>query len=126
MNQEASSMNSESPNRDPVEAWLRQNTVPPLPDGGFSQRVLSALPSRRPAPEAWRSWAVAAGGVAGGLAVVLLRSGGVSGFNSLAASLSSLAGSGADVLFLPGYGLALVFAAAVLILALETDESTNE
>jgi hypothetical protein len=42
---EPSDLKPDSRSDDPVEAWLRAGTdAPPLPDAGFSQRVLSALP----------------------------------------------------------------------------------
>lgn len=42
---EPTNLNSTPPDDDALEAWLRANSsLPPLPDDGFSRRVLGALP----------------------------------------------------------------------------------
>jgi len=64
----------ESPNLKPtppddaaLEAWLRANSsLPPLPDGGFSQRVLATLPRPSHRREARHSWLCLVGVVLGG------------------------------------------------------------
>ena len=64
---ESFDLNSRNPDDAQLEEWLRTNaTVPPLPDGGFSSRVLSALP---PSPVIARhSWARLVWGGTGALA----------------------------------------------------------
>lgn len=74
-----------------VEAWLRANaTAAPLPDDGFSERVLTALPAAQPAAPArpaWGGWLYAAAAVLGVLAAS--RSGG-GGTRELRAQLADL------------------------------------
>jgi hypothetical protein len=64
------------PDRDPLEAWLSAKApVAPLPDEGFTARVLAALPP----PQRSFSWSrvlLYAGGTLGGLAVAWWRAGG--------------------------------------------------
>jgi hypothetical protein len=52
---------------DPVESWLRAKAVDPLPDNGFSARVIAALPPS-PASFSWRRLLLCAGGTLCGLA----------------------------------------------------------
>lgn len=66
---ESPDLKSTPPDDAALEAWLRAHSaLPPLPDAGFSHRVLATLPRPHPAPRhhARRSWlclaAVAAGG----------------------------------------------------------------
>lgn len=58
---------SPPPDDAPLETWLRANTaLPPLPDAGFSQRVLTALPAQpRRAGISPRLFVIGLGAVAG-------------------------------------------------------------
>ncbi len=68
---EPADLNPTPPDDPALEAWLRSGTaLPPLPDHGFSHRVLAALPPP-PAPVSSRVWACAVGAGAG-LGVVAL------------------------------------------------------
>ena len=54
-----------------LEAWLRTSaSLPPLPDGGFSPRVLSALPPPPPLISR-RGWLCMAGGLVGSVVAVI-------------------------------------------------------
>ncbi len=56
-----------TPPDDPqLEAWLRASTsLPPLPDNGFTQRVLTALPSPASRQSAQRTWVCVGGALVG-------------------------------------------------------------
>ncbi|MBI2518495.1 MAG: hypothetical protein HYV95_16570 [Opitutae bacterium] len=98
---EPDDLKSAPPDDPALDAWLRANaSLPPLPDDGFSQRVLTALPS---APRsARRLWLCAAGALAGtGVASFKLLQAG--GLPALAQSLHAAAGQ----LATPTVGLAL-------------------
>ncbi|HTB81082.1 MAG TPA: hypothetical protein VK717_09360 [Opitutaceae bacterium] len=58
-----------------LETLLREQAGPPLPDGGFSARVLAAIPPRRKARLGFRSWLIAASAL-GGFAFAWIRSAG--------------------------------------------------
>ena len=92
---ESFDLNSRNPDDVQLEEWLRTDaTVPPLPDGGFSSRVLRALP---PSPVIARhSWARLAWGGAGALAgLAMFAAQGASGtdFYSCLLQLGGNAGS---------------------------------
>jgi hypothetical protein len=64
------------PDRDPLEAWLSAKVpVAPLPDEGFTARVLAALPPP-PSTFSWHRLLLYAGGTLSGLAVAWWRAGG--------------------------------------------------
>jgi hypothetical protein len=68
-------MNPPPSSDDPwLEAQLRHEALPPLPDAGFSLQVLAALPTRRPAL-AWRRLALYGVGTLAGLALAFHRGG---------------------------------------------------
>lgn len=67
---EPTDLNSPDPTDDKLAAFLRSAASAPLPDDGFSARVLAALPPPRPAPLlARRDWIT--GSVALGLLFLL-------------------------------------------------------
>ena len=104
-----------TPPDDPqLEAWLRASaTLPPLPDDGFTQRVLTALPSPTRRPSAQRLW-FCLGGALVGIAVAGLGAG---HSGSLTASLPVLEESILSVLAklsVPAFGLALGITAVSL------------
>jgi anti-sigma factor RsiW len=70
-----------------LEAWLRASAaLPSVPDHGFTQRVLTALPARAARRSAQRSW-FCAGGALVGIVVAIL---GALSSGSLPASLPAL------------------------------------
>ena len=63
---EPSDLKSPAPDRDPLETWLRAGVAPtPLPDNGFSHRVLTSLPPRIPPARARRVICCVIGAAAG-------------------------------------------------------------
>ena len=69
---EPNDLNSLPPDEAQLDAWLRASTTqPPLPDDGFSQRVLSALPPPARPDSVRRLWFCVAGAlIGGGVAIV--------------------------------------------------------
>ena len=64
------------PDRDPLEAWLSAKApVAPLPDAGFTARVLAALPPPQ-SSISWRRLLLYATGTLSGLAVAWWQGGG--------------------------------------------------
>lgn len=62
---EPNNLNSPAPGDAALEGWLRTSApLPPLPDDGFSRRVLTALPPPVPRFSA-RTWACVGGAVVG-------------------------------------------------------------
>jgi hypothetical protein len=86
---EPSSLTPPFPGEDDLEARLRADTGPDLPDDGFALRVLAALPPPRPALR-WRGLLVPATGAAIGLAVAFLRGERWPDLASIAAAVNSL------------------------------------
>ena len=58
-----------------VDEWLRSDASTPLPDDGFSSRVLAALPPRRAREPSRRLWILPALGAAVGLLLIVARGG---------------------------------------------------
>jgi len=64
---ESPDLKSPPPDDAALETWLRANSsLPPLPDGGFSRRVLATLPRPARRHQARRSWLCLAGVMLGG------------------------------------------------------------
>lgn len=104
-----------NPADEPLELLLREPAAVPLPDDGFSTRVLAALPPpRRECLLGWRNW------VAVGLAAVLLLAFGPSltaGLETAATLFDGTAGRLVDLLDRPDLLLALAIIAGTLALS---------
>ncbi len=72
-------------------AWLAQEKPQPLPDAGFTRRVLKALPP--PSQRDWRSFAGIAAGAAIGLCWVTWNGGRISDLFNTATSVVNWVGS---------------------------------
>ena len=111
---EPTDLNPLQPDEPQLEAWLRASaTLPPLPDDGFTQRVLTALPATARQPSAQRFWFCAGGAVIGVIVAALgaLNSG--SRTASLMALQDSILATLAQ-LSVPAFGLALGITAVSL------------
>ena len=109
---ESEPLNTNQSEEDRLDAWLRSDAAVPLPDDGFSSRVLAALPPRRARAPAGRLWMLPAAGFVAGLALVIARGGASTGID-----VSPIAGLMTDVgsaLPRSSLGLALVVIVAVL------------
>ena len=106
---EPKDLKSDSPDDAPIEAWLRARaTLAPLPDDGFSTRVLAALPpAARSMKPALRPWLCAAGAIVG---CVLAASSGLTAPAAVdqVAALASALQTALTPLADPSFGLALV------------------
>jgi hypothetical protein len=127
---EPAHLNSPSPDDTQLDEWLRANaTVAPLPDAGFSQRVLAALPSRQ-APIAWRRALLCVAGALAG-AVIAQHERGWPQWSDLAQPLVDAARAASAFFADPWRCAALavaMMAAAVtttLVLTLRDDEPTG-
>jgi len=100
-------MNPSSPDDDRLDAWLRQPGAP-LADGGFSARVMAALPPRRPERFPWQRFLIPVAAAVAGLAIVAASGELEIGLNPLLAALgefthgSSAVSLGAGVPFVAG------------------------
>lgn len=103
---------------DPLERLLREDAREAIADGGFTARVLDALPARR-APRAWAQHALVFGSAALGCALAI----------ALSPAASSLLQGFQDVvhlrLFTPaaisGLAMSVALLASAVILALHAD-----
>jgi len=104
---EPTDLNPTPPDDPQLEAWLRASaSLPPLPDDGFTQRVLTALPSPASKHSAQRTW-VCVGGALVGIAVATF---GALSSGSLPASLPVFEDTiltALSQLSVPAFGLAL-------------------
>jgi len=104
---EPNDLNSLPPDDVQLEAWLRASTtLPPLPDDGFSQRVLTALPPPAREDSVWRRWFCVAGALTGGGVAAL----GAFGSGNQTAGLADLQDTILATLAqlsVPGFGLAV-------------------
>ena len=117
---EPANLRGNSPDDEQLDAWLRaQSSVSPLPDAGFSQRVLATLPPQASAHapaqvrSALRGWLLLAGLLAGGVMVFSSRSEPANiseKFAALLPSLQTAAKSFSD----PAVALALIVTGASL------------
>jgi hypothetical protein len=113
---EPTNLKPPSPPDDQIEAWLRTSSqLPPLPDDGFSARVVAALPARR---QNRRAWLCVAGAVVG---VVIAALGGAFSTEVFTQWQASSAEIG-RLLLDPMLFTALVIAALSAFYALKSDE----
>ena len=102
------------PDDAPLETWLRSSAArPPLPDDGFTARVLGALPPA-PAPAANRRRALVLAGTLAGAAVLWAHQDGWSLDSARLADLAPACGDPFGAPATPAFALAL---ALVLTLA---------
>jgi hypothetical protein len=117
------------PDRDPLEAWLSTKApVAPLPDEGFTARVLTALPPPQ-SSFSWHRLLLYATGTLSGLAVAWWQGGGgpnpvsiSSWWNGVLAQTVSLLGLLSD----PWWSLALASAivAAAVVFAIQVAQAS--
>ena len=104
---EPNDLKSLPPDDAQLEAWLRTSTMqPPLPDDGFTQRVLTALPPPARRHSALRLWFCVAGALTGGGVAAF----GVFGSGSQTADLTDLQAAILATLAqltVPAFGLAV-------------------
>ena len=104
---EPNDLNSLPPDEAQLDAWLRASTTqPPLPDDGFSQRVLSALPPPARPDSVRRLWFCVAGALIGGGVAALGAFGSDNQPAGLAALQDMILATLAQ-LSVPGFGLAV-------------------
>ena len=116
---EPSDLNFPSSDDAQIEAWLRTSSrLPPLPDNGFSARVVAALPARR---QNRRAWLCAAGTVLG-VAVAALGGAFSTDWSSVLPNWPSTGADMGRILFDPMLLCALVVAALSSLYALKSDE----
>ena len=104
-----------------LEAWLREDAGAPLPDDGFSARVVAALPPRPRATSVWLQALPIAVGAAAGVAFMGWRGGTID-----AASVSSALADGLSWIEQPAAAIALAIGALALVIASPSDESAEE
>jgi hypothetical protein len=107
---EPSDLNS-APDRDEaqLEAWLRQPTAP-LPDDGFSNRVLAALPPPTPARARWLRPAFCVAGAIVGAIVGRTSDSGIETWAQIQTALEPLRGALSDPAMLAAVTIAIVAA----------------
>jgi hypothetical protein len=107
------------PAADRIEALLRQPAAAPLADGGFTARVLAALPPpRREGMFGWREWLLAGG------ATGLLLAGGpgvAAGLEDPGTALGGTLAALVTALDQPALLLAAIIIASTLILTVEEE-----
>ncbi len=105
----------------PLDDWLRANAaLPPLPDDGFSHRVISALPAPRRTRPSHRGLAVTVGALVG----VLVAAYPLMPRDARAPQLSGVADAlqhALEVLSAPGAGIAFGVTLVSLLLAFWRD-----
>lgn len=116
---EPANLNSPEPADDRLEDLLRQKRSAPLADGGFSARVLAALPPRENRRLAWGRTAVLMAATLAGFAVALAQGG---HWIDLPTQLEQAVAAVSDQLADPQISLALAITAASLALALNFDD----
>lgn len=128
---EPANVNSPPPDEAQFEAWMRRNAATaPLPDAGFSARVLTALPPRR-APFAWRRTLLCVAGAAVGAVLARSRSGSWPTLRVVTEPLRDAAQTVSAVFADPWVGASLAIiamvatGAAAVVLALRDDESAE-
>jgi len=109
---ESEHLNPNQSGDDRLDEWLRHDAAAPLPDDGFSFRVLAALPPRRAKAPAGRMWMLPAAGLVAGLAIVISRGGAPTGLD--VSPIGVLMTDLGSALPESSLGLALVVVAAVL------------
>jgi hypothetical protein len=106
---------------------LRQDLAAPLPDAGFSARVLAALPpAKSHRPLAWGRFMALAAGAMTGLSFALWQGAHWSDLASIFTQLEQATSQVSDQLSDTGLILALAIAAGLLAVEFPSDDPTEE
>jgi hypothetical protein len=115
---EPNSLNSPPPDDAQLEAWLRNNaSLAPLPDDGFTSRVLATLPAPVARQSVQRAWFCIAGALVG-LVVAALKIASAPDFALIVPAISPDAARGLEQLADPRLLVAVAVTAASLAFAL--------